>query len=194
MNLQNRIVNILMKPNEEWPVIADEATDVATLYKEYIAVMAAIPAICGFLGVVILGINLPVVGAYRVSISSALTGMVVQYVLSLAGIYLAAIIIDQLAPNFQSSGGLIQALKVVAYGATPSWVAGVLGLIPALGILGAIASLYGIYLVYLGLPPVMKTPPEKVLPFMAVSAVVVVVIFVVIQSVAGMMLEIPRPS
>ena len=133
MNLQTRVINILSKPKQEWPVIASESTDVAALYKEYIMPLAAIPAICGFLGMTLIGVTIPLVGQIRTPMASGLAGLVVGYVLSLVGIFLAAFIVDKLAPSFQSSGGLVQALKMVAYASTPSWVAGVLQLVPATG-------------------------------------------------------------
>src|SRR5258706_5432869 len=123
MTLQTRVINILSKPMQEWPVIASESTDVATLYKEYIIPLAAIPAICGFLGMTLIGVNMPLVGQFRTPMVSGLAGLVVGYVFSLVGIFVAAFIVDKLAPSFQSSGGMVQALKMVAYASTPSWVA-----------------------------------------------------------------------
>ena len=184
MNLQTRVINILSKPAQEWPVIASESTDVAALYKEYIIPLAAIPAICGFLGMTLIGVT-------RIRISS-LAGLIVGYVLSLVGIFLAAFIVDKLAPSFQSSGGIVQALKMVAFASTPSWVAGVLQLIPLLGILALLAALYGVYLFYLGLPSVMKTPPDKVIPYMVVSAIVIIVISVVTASISGVFVGASR--
>jgi hypothetical protein len=175
MNLQTRVINILSRPAQEWPVIASEAADVGSLYKEYIMILAAIPAICGFLGMTRFG----------TSMVSGLAGLVVGYLISLAGVFLAAFIVDKLAPTFQSSGGIVQALKMVAYASTPAWVAGVLQLIPLLGVLALLAALYGVYLFYLGLPSVMKTPPDKVVPYMVVSAVVIIVISVVTASISG---------
>ncbi len=43
-----------------------------------------------------------------------------------------------------------------------------------------LAALYAIYLFYLGLPPVMGTPADKVIPYMAVSAVVVIIVSIVL--------------
>ena len=187
------MVNILTKPKVEWPVIASEPADVPSLYKEYIILLSAIPAVCGFIGMTMIGISIPFFGTFRSSIASGLTSMIVQYVLSLGGVFVAAIIIEKLAPTFQSSGGVVQALKMVAYATTPSWVAGVLGLLPALQLLSVLAGLYGIYLFYLGLPHVMKTPPEKVIPYMGVAAVVIIVIYIVIGSVSAMLVGIPHP-
>jgi len=192
MNLQTRVINILSKPAQEWPIIASESTDVAALYKEYIIPLAAIPAICGFLGMTLIGVSVPLVGQIRTPMISGLAGLIVAYVLSLLGIFLAAFIVDKLAPSFQSSGGIVQALKMVAFASTPSWVAGVLQLVPLLGALALLAALYGVYLFYLGLPSVMKTPPDKVIPYMVVSAVVIIVISVVTASISGVFMGASR--
>lgn len=192
MNLQTRVINILSKPAQEWPVIASESTDVAALYKEYIAPLAAIPAICGFLGMTLIGVTVPFMGQMRTPIVSGLAGLIVGYVLSLVGIFLAAFVVDKLAPSFQSSGGIVQALKMVAFASTPSWVAGVLQLIPMLGVLALLAALYGVYLFYLGLPSVMKTPADKVIPYMVVSVIVIIVIFVVTGSISGIFMGASR--
>lgn len=192
MNLQTRVINVLTKPKQEWPVIASESTDVAVLFKEYIMPLAAIPAICGFLGMTMIGVTIPLVGQIRTPMVSGLAGMVVGYVLSLVGAFLAAFIVDKLAPSFQSSGGLVQALKMVAYASTASWVAGVLQLIPMLGALALLAALYGVYLFYLGLPSVMNTPRDKVIPYMVVSAIVIIVISVVTASISGIFMGASR--
>lgn len=192
MNLQTRVINILSKPKEEWPIIASESTDVAALYKEYIMPLAAIPAICGFVGMTVVGVSVPFLGQIRTPIASAITGLVVGYVLSLLGVFLAGFIVDKLAPSFQSSGGIVQALKMVAFASTASWVAGVLQLVPLLGALALLAALYGVYLFYLGLPSVMKTPPDKVIPYMVVSAIVIIVISIVTASISGVFMGVSR--
>ncbi len=180
MNLQTRVVNILTKPKEEWPVIAAEPTDVQSLYRNYIAILAAIPAVFHFLGMTVIGVSLPFVGTYRVGAAYGITTAIVQYVLTLVGVYVAAFVIDKLAPTFQSQPNLIEALKLVAYASTPAWVAGVLNLIPALSILVLLASLYGIYLFYLGVTPTMKTPQDKVIPYMVVAAIVIIIVWVIV--------------
>ena len=177
MNLQTRVVNILTKPASEWPVIAAEPSDVNGLYRNYIVMLAAIPAVCTFLGLMVIGV--PFFGSY--GFSAALVAGIMSYVSTLASVYIAALIIEKLAPNFDSTGDTAQALKLVAYASTPVWIAGVLHLVPLLGILTILALLYAIYLFYLGVAPVMKTPNDKVLPYMVVSAVVVVVVTVCLQ-------------
>jgi hypothetical protein len=180
-SLQDRVIKILTTPMTEWPVIEAEVTDVAKLYSGYIAILAAIPAVASFIGQTMIGV--PIIGRY--SVAHAFSGMIVGYVVSLLSVYLAAFIIDKLAPSFQSTPNFIQALKLVAYSSTAGWVAGVLHIIPLLGVLVLLAALYGIYLCYLGLPVLMKTPQDKVIIYMIVSVVVIILVSIVLGVIGG---------
>jgi hypothetical protein len=180
-----RITNILTKPKEEWPVIAGESATISSLYTGYIVLLAAIPVIASFIKMSIIGTTV-FVTTVRVGIATGLIGAIVQYVLTLGGIYLSAFIIEKLAPNFQSEGDTVQAMKLVAYAYTPAWVAGVFNLLPIIGILGLLAGgIYSIYLFYIGLPIVMRTPQDKVIVYMIVAAVVIFVIYLIIGMVVG---------
>jgi uncharacterized membrane protein len=178
MDLKTRATNILSKPAAEWPVIAGESATPMELITGYAAPLAAIPAICGFLGMTIVGASIPLMGTVRTGAVSGLSSAAVAWVLGLVGAYVTAIIIEKLAPTFQSRGDTTQSLKLVVFSSTPIWVAGVLQLVPALGVLTILAALYGIYLFYLGLPPMMHTPADKVIPYMVVAALVMIVISV----------------
>ena len=59
-----------------------------------------------------------------------------------------------------------------------------LNILPPLSSLALLAGLYAIYLFYLGMTPMMKTPDDQVIPYMAVSAVVVVVLMLVASGLA----------
>jgi hypothetical protein len=184
-SLQDRVMKILTSPKTEWPVIEAESTDVATLYKSYIMILAAIPAVCSFIGVTVFGVTIPFVGTIRSPVATAFAQMILSYALNLATVYIAALVIDKLAPTFESKPSLIQALKLVAYASTAGWIAGVLNIIPALGLLGLLAAIYGIYLFYLGLPVLMKTPEAKVIPYMVISAIVIIVLWFVAAMITG---------
>jgi Yip1-like protein len=181
--LTSRVTNILTKPAEEWPVIAAEPADLAGVMTSYAAPLSAIPAVCTWLGMSLIGFG----GYFRVPLISGLAGAVVRWVFGLIGVYIGAIVIEKLAPTFKSSGSTVQALKLVVYASTPVWIAGVLDLIPPLSPLVLIAALYAIYLFYLGLPAVMKTPSDQVIPYMIVSAIVIIVITVCLTFVAGLL-------
>ncbi|MBI5867628.1 MAG: YIP1 family protein [candidate division Zixibacteria bacterium] len=190
MSLITRVQNIALRPKDEWPVIAGETTSVASLYTGVIAPLALIGPVCLFLSALIFGQRIPVLNVTVHPAAGVLLGsLIVSYVLTLVGVGITAVIVEKLAPNFQSSGDLAQALKLVAYSQAPFWVAGVLNLIPFVGVLTLLVGLYGLYLVYLGMPTVMKTPPDKVLPYVLVvigiSIVVWIVIAVVTSTIVG---------
>jgi hypothetical protein len=185
VNLQTRAINILTKPKEEWPVIAAEPGTIAEIYSGYVMILAAIPPVCSLIGTTVFGITLPILGTYRIGVAQGLTTAVLSYVMALLGVYVAAVVVQKLAPTFQSEPNLVQAFKLVAYGWTASWVAGVLYIFPALGLLALLAALYGIYIFYLGVAPLMKTPQEKVIPYMVVAAVVAIVVTLVLGVISG---------
>ena len=179
IDLKTRVTNILTKPAAEWPVIAAEPTDVATLYKQYIMPLAAIPAVASFIGHTVFGMYVPLLGTIRTGIVRGLVTLIVTYVMTLAAAYISALVIQKLAPKFKSSGTTIDALKLVAYSSTAVWMAGILNIVPTLAVIGLLAGLYSIYLFYLGLPVVMKTPADQVIVYMVVSAVVIILVYFV---------------
>ncbi|HEY2925717.1 Yip1 family protein [Piscinibacter sp.] len=187
MNLIQRVQNILLKPKETWPVIAQESADTASIYTGYVLILAAIPAIAGFIGLSLIG-----AGAFgysvRVPLTMGLTHMLVSYVLSLVAVFVLALITDALAPTFNGTKSQISALKLVAYGSTAGFVGGIFSLVPGLAILGLIASLYSIYLIYTGLPVLMKCPPDKAGAYTAVVIVCGVVAMVVLALVSSIAL------
>jgi hypothetical protein len=180
-DLRTRVKGILTNPRAEWLAIAVEPDDVAAIYRNYIVILAAIPAISIFLGLTIFGV--PLFGRY--GISTSLGAAVAMYISSLVTPFIAAVVLTKLATRFESSGGTARALKLVAYASTSVWVAGVCYLLLLLAPLAMIATLYSIYLIYLGMPVLMKTPPDKVVPFMVVAALVIVVLNVVLRSIVA---------
>ncbi len=170
MNIVQRVKGILLSPKETWPVIEGEATDVTALYTQYLLILAAIPAIAGFIGMSLIGVS--AFGfAVRVPLVAGLVNMVVSYVLSLAMIYVLALIADALAPTFGGQKNQMNALKLIAYGSTAGMVGGIFSIIPALSLLGLLASLYSVYLLFVGIPVMMKAPQDKALPYTAVLLV-----------------------
>jgi len=179
MALVDRVKNILLTPRTEWQVIDAETTTVADLYKGYIIPLAAIGPICMAIGWSVFGLRVPFLGTYRPPMVNTLTTAVVQYVATLIGVYILAMIIDKLAPTFNGTPGMIQGLKVAAYASTASWVAAIFGLIPALSFLGILGA-YSLYLLYLGLPVLMKAPAEKALSYTVVVILCAIVLFMLI--------------
>jgi hypothetical protein len=53
-----------------------------------------------------------------------------------------------------------------------------------------VAGLYAIYLFYLGLPAVMHTPADKVVPYMVVCAIVDIVVMLIVGSVTATLMAL----
>ncbi|MCZ8218456.1 MAG: Yip1 family protein [Acidovorax sp.] len=187
MNLIERAKRILLQPKEAWAAIDAESTDAATLFTRYAMVLAAIPAVCGFIGMSLIGF-----GGFGVTIRvpfvSGLVNMVVSYVLSLVGIFVLGLIIDALAPTFGGQKNSIQALKVAVYASTAALLGGIFSLLPALAMLGLLAALYSIYLLYTGLPVLMRSAPEKSVGYTVVVIIGAIVVGVVIGAVSALVL------
>jgi hypothetical protein len=180
-SLFGRVKAILTRPRETWDVIDAETSEIGGLYRSYVAPLAAIPAVCGAVGLLSRG-SFHVFGFhYRPSVPGVISDMVVGYVLSLVGVYVLALVIDELAPRFDAARSRTQAFKLAAYSGTAWWVAGIFQLIPGGGILTALAGLYGLYIMYLGLPKLMRCEPERTMPYFLISLAVTIVLGLVIS-------------
>ncbi len=176
-----RVKAILLTPRTEWPVIEAETTTAGDLYKNYIVILAAIPAVFGFIKGSLIGIDVPLMGTMRVGIGAGITGMLTSYVLSLVQVFVIALIVDALAPTFGAQKNQSQALKLAAYAFTAAWVAALGQIVPWLGgLIALIGGLYSIYLFYLGLPVLMKCPQDRAVAYTAVSIIVAIVLGIVI--------------
>jgi hypothetical protein len=177
MKVLDRIRGILLDPETEWGVIADEKTTVADLYKSYIVVLAAVPAIFGFFRVSVLGVDLPLLGTYRVSLFAGLAGTILSYALSLVQVYVLALIVDALAPTFGAQKDRLQALKASAYAFTAFWVAGIGQLLPLLAVVFALAgAAYSVVLLYKGLPRTMRCGADTTMAYTAVSMIAAIIL------------------
>jgi hypothetical protein len=177
---------VLVTPRTEWPVIAAEPTTVQDLYREYIMILAAIAPAAQFVKVSILGYAWHGFRVYRLGMGPGLTAAIVQYVASLAAVYLLAIIVEALAANFGGQPNRLQALKLVGYSYTASWIAGAALILPGLaGLIGLAGAIYSIYLLYLGLPSTMKVVPEGAVGYTAVIVIGGLVLGWIIAVITG---------
>lgn len=157
-NLLERVKNILLTPRTEWPVIEREFTEPAFLFARYVAVLALIPALAGFVGQSLVGVKVSV-GTFREPIASGLADAAITYLLSFVVVYVVAMAIDLLARSFGGERNFMHALKLSVYGHTPVWLSGIFLIMPGLRFL-SILSLYAAYLVWTGLPVLMRAPRQ----------------------------------
>lgn len=193
-SLIGRASAILTKPAETWDVIDAETTQIPDIYKTYVAPLAAIPAVCGAIGLLGLG-GIRIFGVHlRPSFAGVISEMVVSYVLTLVGVYVLALVIDQLAPQFGAARGRTQAFKLAAYSGTAWWVAGLFRLLPGIGgLFMVLGGLYTLYLMYLGLPKLMRVEGDRTVPYLAVSLVVTLLLMILIGMLSSCFNHIGGP-
>jgi hypothetical protein len=187
----DRIKRLLLTPKEEWPVIDTQPMSAMGIFTSWVVPLAAIGPIAGLIGSQVFGM-----GGLFVHITMPLTFSIVLAVLgygaSLVAVWVLALVIDALAPNFGSVKNRDQAMKAAAFSYTAAWVAGIFQIIPSLAIIGLLLALYSFYLLWVGLPVVMKTPVDKVPGYVILSVVVAIivqfVISLIIAAITGSMM------
>lgn len=177
-NLIERVKNILLTPKTEWEVIDKETARPGSLFTGYVLPLA----IFASLGTVIRYFLV----SGSLGITYMIAGAVIVFIAVLLSFYLAALIVDMLAPSFNSEKNMGKSAQLVAFSGTPSYIGGFLSFIPVVGWLISLAAwAYGIYLMYLGFGPLKKTPEDKKVVYLIVAFVIMIVLYFVIAAILG---------
>lgn len=182
-SILERAKAILLKPANEWPRIAASTETPGDMITRYAVPLAAIGPLAAFVHGQMFGYGVPGF-SWKPGLVAGLGSAVATYVLGLVGVIVLALIADWLAPKFSGVSNRTAAFKLVVYGSTAAWLAGIAQLLPGLGLLG-LAGLYSLYLYYLGATPVMKVPQDKAAGYTAVTIACAVVLYLVIGGVSG---------
>jgi len=177
----SRLQGILFNPAQEWESIRDESITNLQIFLKYVLWVAALPSL-GFL------ISVARYENFLINVRAA----VVSYVLALVSVDLGAYLIYLLAPKFEAQKDVGRALKLVAFGTTPVFVAGALNFIPVVGnFLWLIGAAYCAFLFYAGLPLLLATPLLKLVPYLVTSFVIFLGIYLTLLVAAGYVFEVP---
>jgi hypothetical protein len=189
MNAQSglvaRVKGILLNPKSEWPVIAGEETSTNAIVTGYVLPLAAVAAVFSFLRMSVIGISFGFGGTFRLPFTTGLTHAVVSCVMAVVGVGLVTFIINLLAPTFGGTRDTRHALQTAAYSLTAAFLASVLLLLPLGSLLCFLAGCYGIYTLYLGLPVVMRSPPDKAGGYAAAVVVCTIVAGLLLGAVSA---------
>ena len=191
----DRIKEIVLKPRETWETIRTEETTMGRLFKNYLLLLAAAPALALFLGLLIVGVPINIVKLHQYKFGQSLVTTIVLFAVTVVLIWLLGKLISLIAPNFGSTQDDLKGFKVSVYTLTPFLVAGLCMIIPSFGVVVMLlAVLYGLFILYIGLPIVMGTPKEKAFPYSIVAMVGVVLICIIIAMIAFGMLKAFGPG
>jgi hypothetical protein len=191
MMIAARLNGILLAPTAEWKTVEQEHEDLTYRLNMYIAVLAAIPAIAGFLGFSAIGVVIPSGATVRVPVMSGLFGAVFGYLMSFVAVYVLAFIANTIAPRFDGQKNFWAALKLVAYSYTAVWIAGIFLLVPGLWFL-AVLGIYGYYPLRQGLPQLMKVPEQHVQLYSAVIVSCAVIIRILVGWTESTLFSLPQ--
>jgi hypothetical protein len=185
MNPARRAKAILLDPLAEWAAIEQETGDPAYVLSRYVAVLALVPALFGFIGASIIGVIVPGAGVMRTPIFDGLFGAIFGYVMACATVLLLGLIVDLVAPLFGGRREFDSAFKLAVYSFTPVWLAGFFLILPGLRFL-MLFGFYGAYILWLGLPRLIKVPEQKSASF-AIAIVVCACLLIYIAATAQRM-------
>jgi hypothetical protein len=196
MSLVTRAINMLKSPKTEWDAVAAEEASVGSLFTGYAVPLSLVSSLAGFIGSAFLASAVTSAFGLHYGMTYYLGTAVVGWILGLVGLYVWALIVNFLAPKFASTANSTNAMKLVVYAMTGSWVGGIAQVIPVLGgIVAIVGGIYSIYLFYLGVPKLMGTPQDKVVVYMIVSAIAMFLIMMVIgMIVTGIAAAMFAPS
>lgn len=181
--LVDRAKAIITAPRAEWAKIAGEPVDIAKLYTGYLLPLVLISAVAMAIGWSIFGL-----GGFgfsvKLPIATVLSMAVMQVISGVIGVYVFALILNWLAPQFGSVADINQAHKLAVYSSTAGALAGIFQIYPALGVLGLL-GIYSLVLLYLGMPALMKTPNDKRVGYFVCSIIAAIVLGIVFSVVLG---------
>lgn len=181
--LIDRAKAMILTPRDEWPKIAAEPETAQEAFTHYVLPLAAIGPVASLLGGQIFGFSMMGI-TYRPGLINAITGAVIGYLLTLVGVWVLSMIANALAPKFGGTSSRTNAMKLIAYGTTAAWLAGLFGLIPSLALFGLL-GLYSLYLYYTGATPMMKVPLDKAPGYTAVTILCAVLLMLVVTPITA---------
>jgi len=175
----SRAYGLFRDTNLEWEQIRAEKTTVANILIGYVAPLAAIPPVCGFLGALMFQ-------PQRLGpLDKELISIVVTWIVSVALVFFVGILINAIAENFEADQDDLAAQKIAAYSLTPAFLSGLFSLLPWFWWVSLFALAAMVFLMYRGLPILMKTPQERALGYASTVTVAAAVALIIIFALSS---------
>jgi len=169
------IVGLFTDPMHQWEKIREQHQSADGGSVAHIFVLAAIPAISGYIGTTQVGWRIGVGEPIRITGDSAFAIAIIYYLALLVGVFTIGWVIHLLGKAYEVEKPLSLCIALAAYAATPLFLIGIMEVYPVLWLnmlLGLPALAYTVYLLYSGLPIMMEISAER--GFLYSSAVLAV--------------------
>jgi len=169
------IIGLFTDPTGEWEKIREQLKGSGKSSVSHIFILAAIPAISGYIGTTQVGWRIGVGDPIRITGDSAVAIAIIYYLALLVGVFTIGWVIHLLGKAYEVEKPLPLCIALASYTATPLFLIGIMEVYPVLWLnmlLGLPALAYTVYLLYSGLPIMMEIPAER--GFLYSSAVLAV--------------------
>ncbi len=176
--LFQRVLDILTAPRRTWRVIRSEPDRGKQLVTKYVLLLALIPSVCGFVGVIVFDSRFSFGDRFSFSLMSA----IFKLGIFVGSVFILGWLTDAMAPSFDANRSRNNSMKLAAYSSTPVWVAGFVTLVPKLTVLAVVAGFgYAIYIYRIGAQELLDSPKENSLRF-SISAVATWFVFTLVTT------------
>jgi hypothetical protein len=169
------IIGLFTDPTVEWEKIREQQKSSEKRGVGFVFVLAAIPAISGYIGTTQVGWRIGVGEPIRITGESAISIAIIYYLALIVGVFTIGWVIHLLGKAYEVVKPLPLCIALAAYTATPLFLIGIMEVYPVLWLnmlLGLPALAYTVYLLYSGLPIMMEISAER--GFLYSSAVLAV--------------------
>ncbi len=181
---------LFTNPRKEWESIRDDECTIGKCYAAHVLILAAIPAISGFIGTTQFGWSIGAGDPVKLSVQSAGTIAVLYYLAMLVGVFSMGWMIQWMADTYGAKPMLSQSVVLTAYTATPLFLIGLMELYPVLWlnmVVGIPALAYTVYLLYTGVPIMMGISEERGFLFSSAVLAVGLVAFVALLAATALL-------
>mgnify|MGYP002065072621 CR=1 FL=1 len=172
---------LFTNPKREWVAIRDDECTIGKCYAVHVLILAAIPAISGFIGTTQFGWQIGAGDPVKLTLESAGLIAVLYYMAMLVGVFSLGWMIHWMGGTYGADVQLSQCVVLAAYTATPLFLIGLMELYPVLWlnmVVGIPALAYTVYLLYTGVPVMMGISEERGFLFSSAVLAVGLVAFV----------------
>lgn len=179
-----RTRSIILDPKSEWSAIAEKEQSKKELYINYALPLIGISSLFTFVGVLV----------NHQSLTNALLQMLIVFLSLSGGLYIAASIIKELAPNFNGSKNENRNFMLVIYAASIFCIfhsaANMFSTFSFFRQLFILIELYFIRLLWLGSSPLLQIPNSKKAGFTLIAAIIILIIPLILERMLSILLNV----
>ncbi len=158
------IIGLFSNPTNEWERIREQQKSSDRSGVGFVFILAAIPAISGYIGTTQVGWRIGVGDPIRITGESAISIAIIYYLALIIGVFSIGWVIHLLGKAYEVEKPLPLCIALAAYTAMPLFLIGIMQVYPVLWLnmlMGLPVLAYTVYLLYSGLPIMMEIPAER---------------------------------